>query len=191
MVLSVSRRMRSAALACAAAATIAAGALFGAPAQAQIDENATALDWYIFVGRNELDNPIVVYFQSEHATPEFTPVGSIAFVLNREYAHSGDFDPTQACIWQSLDNFDPDDARSLRTSIIYGPNSTQEQISYVDLPIFMARRTALALLQEGVLIDERATVPYFNCAGFVWSEMLLQPPEVWQALIDDAMAEQN
>lgn len=179
MVLSALKRLGKTASAIAAAAAIGLSAFATGPALAQED----AADWYIFVGRNANDNPIVVYFQSNTATPDFEPTGSIAFVLNTEYTVEGDFDPTQACRWQSLDNADLDYARELRTKIIYGPNSEQDRISFIDLPIYMAQQTALSLLQEGVLIDERATVPYFNCAGFVWAQVLAQPPEVWEELI--------
>lgn len=188
MIMSKLKRWKNTAATRVAAALIGLSAIATAgPAFAQ---NEDALDWYIFVGRNALENPIVVYFQSEHATPEFTPVGSVAFVINTEYTPGVDaFDPAQVCRIQSLEVSDPTNAQSLRTRIIYGPNSDQGVVSIIDLPSYFAQQTVLSLLQEGVLIDENAATPYFNCAGYTWAQIMSQPPEFWEQLILDTFGE--
>lgn len=176
-----------------AKASVAAG-MVAAVAMPTLAQAQGGPDWYIFVGRNAAENPIIVYFQSDSASPEFEPIASVALVLDPSYTPEGQFDPSKGCLATSLE-FDPADAKALRTQIIYGPNSAQRNVSVIDFPSYMARSTALALLQEGVLIDESATVPYFNCAGFIWANLISQPPEVWQDIlkqaIEDKRAEQQ
>ena len=41
----------------------------------------------------------------------------------------------------------------------------------------------MTLIQEGVLIDEKAAAPYFSCAGFVWSQLISQKKETWEKII--------
>lgn len=183
MVLSFLKRWRNAATARAVAALIGAGAAaFTAPAMAQ--DNAA--DWYIFVGRNANDNPIVVYFQSDPSTAEFQPVGSVALVINPEYeAPPGEFDPLEACRYTSLDESSLEAARDLNVSLIYGPNSEQVIVSILDLPLYMAQQTVEALIEGGVVIDQIAAIPFFNCAGFVWVDITQQEPEFWEQIISE------
>ena len=183
MVWSIMKVVRSKLIKQATAAALAVGAAFsGAPVAAQVVEDGVAPDWYIFAGRNAADNPIIVYFQSDSSSPEFQPTGSVAMILNPEFDFSGEFNPFEACMATSLE-FEPENAKALRTRIIYGPNSEQKTVSIVDFPSYMAKQTAITLLQEGIVIDEKATAPYFSCAGFVWAALSSQPQETWEEII--------
>ncbi|MCI4663389.1 MAG: hypothetical protein MRY74_01585 [Neomegalonema sp.] len=189
MLWSISNGLTKSALKYAAAALMAVSALAtSAPASAELAPGAKSLDWYIFVGRNAKKNPIVVYFQSDSSKKEFTPVGSVAMILNPSYKleKGKKFDPTKACAATSLD-FDAKDAKKLRVKLIYGPNSKQKPVSVIDFPSYMAQQTALTLIQEGVLIDEKAAAPYFSCAGWVWSQLISQKKETWEKIITEEL----
>lgn len=181
---------RSMLRAVAAAATLAAGAL---PAAAQSYSDTS--DVYIAAFKDSA-KPIVVFVFSDASTKEMKEIDATAFFPKPDYAvpEGERFDPTQACLVTfdfSVKDVPSNFKLNLKSAPIYGPNSTQTTIDPFSLPSYMARETAKILLENKLVADQAAATPYFNCAGYIWSQIINQPPEFWEKTYKELIEEEK
>ncbi|MEM9724404.1 MAG: hypothetical protein AAF909_02945 [Pseudomonadota bacterium] len=188
--------LRRAACAAAAAWAVAASLILGShtPAVAQSDEDRGS-DVYLGVFKDD-QKPIVVFIFSDPSSPEFSELDAIALYPRADYkAPAPDkFDPTEACLFTA--DFQtasiPERFNFIVSEMpIYGPNSSQGTIDPGSLPSFMAKEASGTLLAKNMLAERGDAAGYFNCTGYVWSQVLAVSPEQWDAIFKTLVEEQN
>lgn len=175
----------------AAALSVAAFAAGALPAAAQ--SFGETVDVYLGAF-NDSAKPIVMFVFSDSSTPELKEIDATAFFPVPGYKPEGRFDPVKACL-TTLD-FSVTDVPSnfqlhMSDTPIYGPNSNQRNIDPFSLPSYMAREASKILLANNLVESEAEAVPYFNCTGFIWSQILDQSPEFWEKTYKELIEEKK
>lgn len=166
----------------AAAAGLAAVTGLATSGAATAQSFGDSVDIYIGVFKDDV-KPVVMYVFSDPAQEGLAVIDATAMFPRPDYAPTNQFDANEACL--STFDFDlesiPDNGTlKISDKPIYGPGSTQRTIDPFSLPSYMAREASKLLLTQGLTPSEDAATPYFNCAGFVWSQILYQPDGFWQ-----------
>lgn len=148
----------------AAAIGVAVGAGSAAVAQASASQD-------IFVGVATAANgaPSVIFVFSDSATPDYAPVDAFSVELDEAGLCTADFDAD----WNAMQS----PAKMIygpNSPLRFGPNKDQKTIDFIKLPAYFQRETAKVLLEAQMVPSEQAAIPYFNCAGAIWSAVVSQ-----------------
>lgn len=139
-----------------AAATVASALIAGSA--------SAGSDIHIGVKTNQNDAPVVVFIFSDDATSAFAPKDAFSIEIDDAGDCFADFDAP----W---DEFSENPGAP-----IYGPHSGRDLIEPSRLPTFFAGHTANILRETGLAPTPEAAIPYHNCAGKVWAQVLSKDP---------------
>lgn len=161
-----------------AAATSAMTMLFSA-AQAVAND----ADVYVAVARDDV-KPILIYIFSDSSDARFSPVDAMALYPDPEYtpAAGEPYNTTEGCRYTLEYDLDIG-PYEVQPTPIYGPHSDQRSIDPISLPSYMAREGVKFLLEKNYMASQRASVPYFNCAGYVWANTIGADPKELERII--------
>lgn len=171
---------------CAAFAAAAGLALGATGAAAQFADGDKGDNVYIGVFKDDV-KPIVVFVLSDRDAGGYAPKDKVALYARPDYEQGERFNPLEACRF-TLD-FGGDIDEKFKATPIYGPASTQDTIDPFTLPSYMARESVKVLLAENLVESEFAAAPYFNCTGFVWSQLMNQSKETWDKILGELVEE--
>lgn len=186
-------RLRAATCAAAAAAFFCA-----APASAQTEKPN---DVYVGAVETAGSPPYLVYIYADSNVSALKELRTIALYPNPDYkgeenVESGQprFDARKGCaiaLDYSIEKAKAAGTFKIAEKPIYGPNSQQAPIDPASLPSFMAREGVKQLLERKLVADEGKAVAHFNCASWLWSKELSQPPQFWDELYKGLVDEKS
>lgn len=166
---------------------IAAGMLFAAatPGAAEPVYN----DIYLTLSKTPTRLWVAFAF-SDSDTPGYQPKGAMAYFVRPDRKEGEEFVVERDCI--VAESGFPTGFPAERTEKpIYGPSSGVEAIDPITLPTFMANEVAKLMMEYEFASTEAEFAHEFNCAGYLWAEVLRRTPKEWSKILSEQWQRQQ